>query len=136
MRTLLDGIKITILTVVAAAAFAGCDEDPDLGGDGGDYSQCGFEVLKNQQIVCDDLMEGVEDLCGFSLTVDVCSCADTVAACTTDTAWLEQVMTCRQNATDCSSWILCLEGVGESPSGCSNPTEWGCITTESAGTDQ
>jgi len=76
------------------------------------------------------MIDAVETHCGFNLTVEPCSCADEVAVCTVDTEWLELLMNCRTDASDCGSYILCLEGIGESPSGCANPAEWDCLVTE------
>lgn len=127
------GPYITGVIVAALALFAagsGCDDEGNFT-EGADYSQCEGEIINNQEVVCNSLKTGVEDLCGFSLTIDPCVCAGEVQPCTTDTAWLEQIMDCSGAASDCGSYTICLEGVGESPSGCSNPTEWECIVTAS-----
>ena len=80
-------------------------------------------------MVCDSLLRGVEDYCGFSLTVDVCLCADEVIDCITEIDWLQAILDCEDATGDCTEYIACLEAVGESPvEGCDSPNEWGCIT--------
>ena len=79
-------------------------------------------------MVCDSLLVAVEDLCGFSLTVDPCECADEVAECITETAWLQTVMDCEGASADCNGYINCLGTAGD-VAGCDNPADWKCITT-------
>ena len=115
-----------ILAGLLAIAVAGCD-DEETTREGGDYSTCDGQVLDNQIITCDELKWGIEDYCGFSLTVDACACAAEIEGCTTDTAWLKAILTCGQSAGECTDYINCLEDVGPSPSDCDPPSDWECL---------
>ncbi len=132
MKASLTITALATALFMVAATVGGCDEE-FKSTDGADYTTCenAADILNNQKVVCNDIKTSVEDLCGFSLTVDHCICAGEIASCTTDTAWLETIMGCTNSANDCPAYVLCLESVGESPSGgCDNPTEWDCIITE------
>jgi hypothetical protein len=118
--------------LLVAAAVAGCGDDPDDPKGGGDYSECG-ELANNQTVTCDSVLRGVEDLCGFNLTVDPCACAAEVADCISETGWLEQIIFCEDDSADCAAYIACLEAVGDSPSGCDSAVNWDCIVPQSTG---
>ena len=112
---------------LALAVVAGCDDSKKFG-QGGDYSLCPegtiVDYSDNQKVVCNDLVKGVEQLCGFDLTVDVCACAVELTDCTADGPWLRQILDCRGSSGDCVEYMVCLEAVGVSPSGCTDPTTW------------
>jgi hypothetical protein len=116
----------TMTALLAAAALAGCADDPGDPEAGGDYSECG-EVANNQIVTCDSVLRAVEGLCGFNLTVEPCSCAAEVADCISETGWLEQIIFCEDDSADCAGYIACLDAVGDSPSGCDSAVTWDCI---------
>jgi len=145
------GGKLSLVISVAGAlvAFAvasGCKDTssnpfvPDSGQSdaGTDYTVCEEGIIvdfsENQKVICDDLIVGVEELCGFGLTVDPCPCAAALTACVSDTAWLQLILDCRTSSVTCPEYMACLDGVGVSPSGCTDPTTWECIVS-SADTD-
>jgi len=125
-------LLIALSGALALAAASGCD-DPKKFDRGGDYSGCAegtiVDFSDNQKIICDDLKDGVEQLCGFDLTVEPCACAAALAACTADTAWLQAILDCRTASATCIDYTACLETVGVSPSGCTDPTTWECIVS-------
>lgn len=125
----------------AAAAItlllAGCADEPDKNiSGGGNYSECADAPQNNPVLVCDSLLHGVEDLCGFGLTVDPCACYSEVSPCAVSSegisdivmAFLEGIMDCEKNSADCTEYLTCLGVLGEVDN-CANPTEWTCITT-------
>lgn len=124
------GGKLSLVTaVLGALMFAvafGCDDSKDYA-NAGNYSACEGEILNNQKVICDDLKAGVEGLCGFDLTVEPCTCVAAITGCTTDTDWLQSILDCRSASATCVAYMTCLEGVGTSPSGCTDPTTWECI---------
>jgi len=136
-------LVIAAAGALALAAASGCKDTssnpfvPDSGqGDAGtDYAACEegtiVDYSENQKVICDDLIVGVEELCGMGLTVDPCPCATALTACVADTDWLQWIMDCRTSSGTCLEYIACLEGVGVSPSGCTDPTTWECIVTSS-----
>lgn len=133
--------RITLLVVLATLALAaGCDDGDGGGGERqGDYSACTDALApnpNNQFVTCDSVMRGVEDYCGFSLTIDTCACAAEILDCITEGAWLQAILDCEKDASDCTSYIDCLTLVGPSPvEGCDSPNEWDCITTIGGTTD-
>ena len=120
--------------VLALVTAPGCGDSssndfyPDAGSP---YGACEEGVMldysENQSLICDDLILGVEDLCGFDRTVDPCVCASAIGPCIADTDWLQLILGCRTSTTTCLEYIACLEGVGTSPTGCTDPTTWECI---------
>jgi hypothetical protein len=136
------GVKLSLVTAALGAliftvAF-GCDSKKFASAD--NYAACAEGVIvdfsDNQKVVCDDLKAGVEDLCGFDLTVEPCTCAAQLTACTGDTAWLQTILDCRSGSSTCVAYMTCLEGVGASPSGCTDPTTWECIVPSTDAGDQ
>lgn len=115
--------------LLAAALPIACADDPGDPAGSADYAGCG-ELQNNQMVTCDSLYRGVEELCGFNLTIDPCGCADEVLDCVQDRAWLEQILACEESAAGCTEYIACLEAVGEAPSGCDAPTDWDCLTSK------
>lgn len=129
------GGKLTLFAAMLGTlglAAAGCDDPKDYS-TAGDYSACPegtiVDFSDNQKTVCDDLKKGVEELCGFELTVDVCACAAQLTACIDDTAWLQLILDCGSAAGTCVDYMTCLEAAGESSAGCTNPTTWECIVS-------
>jgi hypothetical protein len=104
---------------------------------GSPYEPCAdilVDYSENETLVCDDLALGVEELCGFELTLDVCVCATAIVPCVSDTGWLEALLACRTGSTECGQYISCLEdagdGAGEEDAVCANPTTWECLTID------
>ena len=135
MSDRLDLVGAAACALVLVASF-GCNQENSKAftpSTGGDYTVCPAGTIvdfsDNQKVICDDLIGGVEEICGFDLTVDPCPCAAALAACTADTAWLQLILDCRTNSVDCAAYITCLQGVGTSPSGCTDPTTWECIVS-------
>jgi hypothetical protein len=122
-------LVIPAFVALGLAASVGCDGSKDFTATGVDFSTCEGEILNNQKVICTDLTTGVQDLCGFDLTVEPCCCVAQIATCTTDTAWLQMVLDCRTNSGSCTEYMACLEVVGTSPSGCTDPTTWECIVS-------
>jgi len=127
-------ILIALALGALGLAMAGCDDEKGYSTTG-DYSACPegtiVDYSDNQKTVCNDLKKGVEELCGFDLTVDVCVCAAQVGTCIEDTAWLQVILDCRSGAATCVDYMTCLEAAGESPTGCADPTTWECIVSTS-----
>ena len=120
---------LVLLVPLLSGAALGCNDGEDEGSLTGDYANCGSGVLDVQKDVCDDLLTSVVGLCGFDLTVDPCACTDEIEGCTDDAAWLADILECRDAASDCVTYIDCLSGVGVSPSGCTSPSSWDCLST-------
>ena len=133
-------VETILITMVLAVGFTvACGDDPKKGnaGAGGDYTACTEAPQNNPIMICDSLMRSVENLCGFSLTVDACACYNEVAPCAVSSegiseivmAFLEGILACEDSAGTCSEYMTCLELLGEVDN-CDNPVDWSCITTE------
>ncbi|MBW2278046.1 MAG: hypothetical protein JRF63_11165 [Deltaproteobacteria bacterium] len=123
--------------VLAVGFTVACGDEPKKDSSvGGNYTECTDAPQTNPITICDSMMVSVEDLCGFSLTVDACACYNEVAPCAVSSegisevvmAFLEGILACEDSSATCSEYMTCLEVLGEVDN-CDNPVNWSCITT-------
>ena len=133
-------VAVLTVVVVAIGVASACGEEAEQKqGTGSDYTLCTDMPQTNPVLVCDSMKAAVEDLCGFSLTVDHCACYDEVSPCAVSSegiseivmAFLEGIIACGDSSADCTSYMTCLEVLGEVEN-CSNPVDWDCIITTDA----